>query len=95
MGAIKTHFPPSIGEQVKLESESGDLTDAVIDTSLPSNANPRPHDKLAEAKIQIGDTYILMTADGIEISTGHLRQVARRIDHDQRGGETQSSVPLA
>jgi hypothetical protein len=95
MGAIKTHFPPAVGEQVKLLSESGDLTDAVIDTSLPSNANKRPHDKEGEAKIQIGETYILMTGDSIEISTGHLKQVAGRIDHDQRGGGGASGVALA
>jgi len=86
MGAIKTHFPPAVGEQVELKSDSGDLLDAVIDTSLPSTANPRPHDKAGEAKIQIGETYILMTGDSIEISTGHLKQTASRIDHDQKGG---------
>ena len=32
--------------------------------------------KIDEAVRKIGDTYILMTANGIEISTGHLRQVA-------------------
>jgi phage baseplate assembly protein V len=55
MGAIKTHFPPSVGEQVKLVSESGDLTDAVIDTSLPSDANKRPHDKERETVVDIND----------------------------------------
>lgn len=42
-GEIQTSFSPSIGEQVAVSSESGDLTDAVIDFSSPSNANPRPH----------------------------------------------------
>ena len=42
-GAIKTSFSPSVGEQVSVSSESGDLTDAVIDFSSPSNENVRPH----------------------------------------------------
>ncbi|WP_200962390.1 phage baseplate assembly protein V, partial [Pseudovibrio sp. POLY-S9] len=34
-GANKTHNPPSIGQQVSLTSESGDLTDARIGSALP------------------------------------------------------------
>lgn len=94
MGAIKTHFPPSVGEQVKIVSESGDMTDAVIDTSLPSSANPRPHDQAGEAMIKIGETYVLFTTDKIVLSSAHIQQVAGRIDHDQRGGST-SGVDVA
>lgn len=43
-GGISTHIPPTVGQQVDVMSESGDLTDAVIDFSTHSNANPRPHD---------------------------------------------------
>ena len=59
MGNIKFHTPPSVGEQVKLVSESGDITDAVIDTSLPSNQNKRPHDKEDEHVRTVGGTRIL------------------------------------
>lgn len=43
-GGIKTHIPPTVGEQVDVVSENGDLTDGIIEMSTPSNANPRPHD---------------------------------------------------
>ena len=35
-GGIKTHIPPTVGEQVDVVSENGELTDAVIDMSTPS-----------------------------------------------------------
>lgn len=69
MGAIKTHFPPSVGEQVEIVSENGDLTDAVIDTSIPSNANPRPHDKAGEGVITVGNTRIQFTGDRVTITS--------------------------
>lgn len=72
MGAIKTHFPPSVGEQVKVVSESGDLTDAQIDFSTPSNSNERPHDKDAEGVIQIGDTRLLITGDKVVLKSGTI-----------------------
>lgn len=43
-GGTSSHIPPVVGEQVDVVSESGDLTDAVIDFSTPSDKNPRPHD---------------------------------------------------
>lgn len=59
MGQNKTHMPPSVGQQVALVSENGDLTDAVIDMSLPSENNPRPSDK--------GDSYILSKVGPFEL----------------------------
>jgi len=56
-GGIKSHIPPTVGEQVDVVSENGDLTDAVIDMSSPSNENPRPHDG-PEAVITHGDVRI-------------------------------------
>lgn len=56
-GGIKSHIPPTVGEQVNVVSESGDLTDAEIDMSVPSTANPRPHAG-AEAVITKGDVRI-------------------------------------
>jgi phage baseplate assembly protein V len=49
MGAFKINIPPSVGEQVTIESDSGDMTDAVINNSLRSNANPMPDAKSGEA----------------------------------------------
>lgn len=72
MGAIKTHFPPEPGEQVKLVSESGDLNDAMIDTSVPSNSNARPHDKTREGVITVGDTRIHFTGAAVNIKSPRI-----------------------
>jgi phage baseplate assembly protein gpV len=66
-GGIKSHIPPTQGEQVDVVSESGDLTDAVIDMSTPSNANPRPHDG-PEAVITKGGSKILIADGKVEIT---------------------------
>ena len=82
MGAIKTHFPPAIGEQVKFVSESGDMTDGMIDTSIPSTANPRPHDQAAEGVITVGNMR-LHYKDGLcDIKVGGKRMIisGSRID---------------
>lgn len=73
-GSIKSHIPPTIGEQVDLVSESGDLTDAVIDMSTPSNENPRPHDgpeaviTKGESRFVIGDNTVAIEAPLISLS---------------------------
>ena len=72
MGQIKTHFPPSVGEQVEVVSETGDLTDALIETSIPSNQNARPHDKGGEAMIKNGSTTILITDGEVRITAGKI-----------------------
>jgi len=101
MGAIKTHFPPSVGEQVKVASESGDMSDAVIDTSLPSNSNARPHDKVGEGKITIGDMSIHFTGDRVHIKaativlegTVHLGAEGGQLVH--RKGDDDSAGDIA
>ena len=50
-------------------SESGDLSDAEIDMSLPSNDNPRPHDKEAEGVIEVGDTRIFFSGSEARITS--------------------------
>lgn len=65
-GGIKTHIPPTIGEQVDVVSENGDLTDAVIDMSSPSNDNPRPHNG-AEAVIEHGDVRITIAEGQVTV----------------------------
>lgn len=50
-GANKTHLPPSVGQQVRVNSESGDLYDASIQASLNSDANGRPS--------ALGNEYVL------------------------------------
>lgn len=96
MGKIRFHTPPTKGEQVKLVSQSGDLSDAQIDYSLPSDTFKRPHDKEGELKIQIGETYLLVTDKKITIEADAIEQKANRIDHNKRGGGGgQSGVPVA
>ncbi|MBT9383327.1 phage baseplate assembly protein V [Pseudooceanicola sp. CBS1P-1] len=59
-GAMKTHTPPSVGQQVRLFSESGDLVDATIQGSLNSDANGRPSGA--------GDAFILASVGGASIT---------------------------
>lgn len=71
-GDIKTHISPSVGQQVQIRSESGDLTDGVIDMSIPSDANPRPHDG-PEAVITKGNSRIVIGDDEVSITTTKLK----------------------
>lgn len=82
MGAIRFHTPPAVGEQVKLVSESGDLTDAIIDSSIPSDANKRPHDKEAEGVITVGNMRMHYKDGLCDISVGgkRVRISADRVD---------------
>lgn len=67
MGAIKWHTPPSVGEQVKVTSESGEITDGIIDFSIPSDQNARPSDKGDEHVRQHGSTKIIEKDGRVEI----------------------------
>ncbi|MFT0891000.1 phage baseplate assembly protein V [Pseudochelatococcus sp. G4_1912] len=59
-GAARTHFPLSIGQQVRVRSQNGDLTDAEIEASLPSDTNTRPSQK--------GDEYVLLEVGSTRIA---------------------------
>lgn len=59
-GANRTHNPPSVGQQVQIASESGDLHDAVIQGSLNSNANGRPS--------SAGDEFVLAAVGDARVS---------------------------
>jgi hypothetical protein len=73
-GGIKTHIPPTVGEQVSVVSESGDMTDAEIDMSVPSTANPRPHDgpgmvvTKGQVRLQIDDDKVTVNSPEIAFS---------------------------
>lgn len=67
-GANKTHNPPSVGQQVQIASESGDLHDAVIQGSLNSDANGRPSGAGDEyVLLKVGQASIRATGRGSEI----------------------------
>lgn len=59
-GAARTHFPLSTGQQVRVRSQNGDLTDAEIEASLPSDTNARPSQK--------GDEYVLVEVGNARIT---------------------------
>ena len=67
-GSNKTHFPLSIGEQVCVVSQSGDLSDAEISHSLACSSNPRPSNK--------GDEYILSQVGPFELRVSDGGQTA-------------------
>lgn len=58
-GANKTHNPPSVGQQVEIRSESGDLHDATIQGSVNSTANGRPS--------AAGDEFVLLSVGAASI----------------------------
>lgn len=58
-GANRTHNPPSVGQQVEIRSESGDLHDATIQGSLNSAANGRPSGA--------GDEFVLLSVGSASI----------------------------
>jgi phage baseplate assembly protein gpV len=70
-GGTRSHIPPTVGEQVAVISESGDLADGEISMSVPSNANPRPHDG-PEPVITHGDVRLQINKDEFTF-TGTLR----------------------
>lgn len=74
-GGIKTHIPPTVGEQVDVVSENGELTDGIIEMSTPSNSNPRPHDG-PELVIVRGDARFEMRDDFVRGQFKDARFVA-------------------
>lgn len=67
-GNITTHIPPSVGQQVDVLSQNGDMTDAVIDFSTHSNANVRPG-STADAVIKLGKTVITISDGTATVKT--------------------------
>lgn len=70
-GANKTHNPPTVGAQVQLTSESGDLHDAVIQGSLNSDANGRPSSSGDVTTIaKIGDIEVTAAGGAFTVKAG-------------------------
>ncbi len=68
-GLVKVDALRSEGEQVDVVSENGELTDAEIDQSTYSNANPRANPG-APLHIQIGGATFVMSEDRIALTAG-------------------------
>lgn len=83
-GANRTHYPKSVGEQVAVHSENGDLTDAEISHSLASKDHPPPSDKgnlympINVGKAQVfaedgGDSLVLKVGNSsIKLTDGEI-----------------------
>lgn len=73
-GGAKIDVVFAKGEQVDVTSESGDLTDAVIDMATYSTASARENAENVPLHIKIGETIIAASGSGVTItaSSGHL-----------------------
>lgn len=71
-GGVKMDVVYTVGEQVDLVSESGDLTDAVIEMSTYSEANARENTDNVPLHIKIGSTVIQAGGDGVTITAGKI-----------------------
>lgn len=71
-GSVKVDVMRSVGEQVDVVSESGDLTDALIDLSIYSEANGRENGGNVPLHIKIGDAVLSMSGDEVRIIAGRI-----------------------
>lgn len=85
-GGTKTHIPPTVGEQVTVISETGDLADGEISMSVPSNANPRPHDG-PEAVIMRGQVKLMLSDDKVTLDAPTLVVKAQSLTYEAASGE--------
>lgn len=70
-GGVKFDVLHTVGEQVDVLSENGDLTDAVVDLASYSNDNARENAN-TPLHIKIGDTVITASGDGVTIKAGKI-----------------------
>lgn len=97
-GNIKSYFIPSKGEQVEVVCENGDLTDAYVGMSLPSDANPRCNDKEDEAKVDVkGKTSVTYREGDTQHDTPHSKVNSGKIEFKRSStgpGKKRKGVPL-
>lgn len=105
-GGTSTHIPPVVGEQVDVVSESGDLTDSVIDFSTHSDQNPRPHNgpeaviKHGNVRIEISDSKVTITGDvkitgNVDFDGGYVKSNGRRIDDTHKHTDVQTGTGVS
>jgi phage baseplate assembly protein V len=81
-GAVKIWSPPSIGEQVRIHSPSGDVSDhSWVDPGGFSNANPANHNKAGEYKKTVGQSSSTYTGNSISHATTTHNIQASTINH--------------
>ena len=71
-GGVKMDVVYTVGEQVDLVSESGDLTDAVIEMSTYSDENARENGGNVPLHIKIGDAVLEMSGDGLTVTAANV-----------------------
>ncbi len=71
-GGVKIDVVRTVGEQVDVISESGDLTDASIDLSTYSDVNARANGENVPLHIKIGDAVLAMSGDEVRILAGKI-----------------------
>lgn len=69
-GALKMQAEPTVGQHVRVTTENGDLSDAVISASGFDDGDPRPHGAAGEFAATVGATSILWTADSATLTVG-------------------------
>lgn len=105
-GGTSTHIPPTVGEQVDVVSESGDLTDSVIDFSTHSDQNPRPHNgpeaviKHGNVRIEISDSKVTITGDvkitgNVDFDGGYVKSNGHRIDDTHKHTDVEPGAGLS
>lgn len=88
-GWVKMDVVYSVDEQVDLVSESGDLTDAVIEMSTYSEANARENTGNVPLHIKIGSTVIQAGGDGVAIKSGAITLESATLTHNGKNiGDT-------
>ena len=69
-GAVALEAGLTVGQRVRVTSESGDLSDAVVGLSSFSDDAPRPGAPGGELRMVLGGTTLTATADGLTLSSG-------------------------
>ena len=66
-GTAELNVPPSVGQQVDVTSESGDIADGVIESSSKSDTHPLPAAQDGEYHYTSGDVDIHWTKEKVTI----------------------------
>ena len=69
-GALKVHSPPTVGQQMTLNSPSGDLAQGIAMPLGFSDANPSPSGSAAQNVITFGSATITLASGALTIAVG-------------------------
>lgn len=86
-GGVKIEVVRTVGEQVDVVSESGDLTDASIDLSTYSDENARANGGNVPLHIKIGDAVLEMSGDGLTVTAANVVVNSPNVQLGGEGGK--------